>query len=105
MDVKNEQRNAIKFCFQLKKSAVETVKLMHKAYNDEEQLGDSTISHWHKVFSEGKETAALLSHVGQPLSICKEKIVNTVAAVVREDHYITVWQLAQALDISKLSVH
>ncbi len=31
MDVKNEQRSAIKFCHWLKKSAVETVKLVHKA--------------------------------------------------------------------------
>ncbi len=31
--------------------------------------------------------------------------MNTVAAVVQKDHHITIQQLAQALDISKLSVH
>ncbi len=31
--------------------------------------------------------------------------MNTVAAIVQEDHHITVRQLAQALDISKSSVH
>ncbi len=45
MDVKNEQRSTIKFCCRLKKSVVETVKLMHEMYTDEERLGDSTILH------------------------------------------------------------
>ncbi len=40
MDVKNEQRSAIKFCCWLKKSVVEIVKLMHKLYSDEEWLED-----------------------------------------------------------------
>ncbi len=41
--MKNEQGSAIKYCCWLKKSAADTVKLMHEAYTDEEQLGDSTI--------------------------------------------------------------
>ncbi len=45
MDVKNERGSAIKFCCRLTKSAVETAKLMHKVYSDEEQLGDLTIFH------------------------------------------------------------
>ncbi len=45
------------------------------------------------------------THVELSLSICIEEMVNTVAAVVREDYRITVRQLAQALDISKLSVY
>ncbi len=113
MDVKNEQRSAIKFCCWLKKSAAETVKLMHKVYNNKEWLRVSTIFPWHKTFLEGGETAALLHHVGQPRSICTEELMNTVVTIVREDHHITVsqWistpvqQLARALDISKSSVH
>ncbi len=105
MNLKNEQRSAIKFCCWLKNSAVETVKLMHKAYTDEKSLGDLTIFHWHNVFSEGSETAALLPHVGRPLRICSEKMVNRIAVIVCEDCHITVRQLAHALDISKSSVH
>ncbi len=105
MDVKNEQRSAIKFCCRLRKSTVETVKLMHEADTDEEQLGDFTIFHWHKALFKGRETAALLPHVGQPMGICIEEMRNTASAVVREGCHITVRQLAQALYISKLSVH
>ncbi len=77
MDVKNEQRNAIKFCYQLKKSAAETVKLMHVAHTDEEWLGDSTIFRWRKKFSKDRETTALLPHVRQPLNICIKEMVNS----------------------------
>ncbi len=82
----------------LENSAVETVKFMHEAYTDEERLGDSTIFHWHTAFSKGRETIALLPHVGQSLSICTEEMVNTFAAIVRENRHITHLQLAQALD-------
>ncbi len=105
IDVKNEQEIAIKFCCWLKKSAAETVKLVHKANTDERWFGDSSISHWHKAFSKGRETVALLPHAGWPWNICTEEMVNTVAATIWEDCHITVRWLAQALDISKSSVH
>ncbi len=56
MDVKNEQRSAIKFRCRLKKSVVETMKSMHEAYTDEERLKDSTIFHLPKTVSKGRET-------------------------------------------------
>ncbi len=105
MDVKNEQRSTMKFCCWLKKSAVETMKLMHESYTNEERLKDSTTYYRHKAFSKGRETVPLLPYVGQLLSICTEEIMNTVTAVVWEDCYITVRQLAQASDISKPSVY
>ncbi len=88
MDAKSEQRSVIKFCRQLKKSAVQTVKLMHEAHTDEEWFGDSIVFHRHKAFSEGIKTDALLSHVGWPLSICTEEMANTIA-VVQEYCHVT----------------
>ncbi len=44
MDAKNEQRSAIRVCCRSRKPAMETMKLMHKAYTDEERLGDSQSS-------------------------------------------------------------
>ncbi len=104
-DVKNEQKSVIKFCYRFKNSAAVIVKLKHEVYTDDKWLEDLTIFHWHKAFSKGKETAALLPHVGRQLSICAEEMVNTVVRVIWEDRHITVRQLAQALDISKPSVH
>ncbi len=82
MDVKNEQKNVIKIFFQLMKSAAGAVKLMHKTYIVKEWLRGLRIFHWHKAYSEGRETTALIPHVGQPLSVCTEDIVNTVATAV-----------------------
>ncbi len=79
--------------------------MKHEAYTYEEFLGGSVILHWHKVFSNGREIAALLPHIEQKMSICTKEIVNTIVAVVPEDHHITVRQLAQALDILKLSIY
>ncbi len=59
---------------------------------------------WHKVFSEGRETTALLP----PYWITIEHLHgdgDSVAAAIQEDRRITVRQLAHALHISKLSVH
>ncbi len=81
------------------------VKFMQEAYTDEEQLGYSTIFHRHKACFESGEIAVWLPHIGQLLSISTERMVNTVTAVVREDSHIIIQQLAQALDISKSSVH
>ncbi len=64
MDLKNEQKSAIKFCCWLRKSAAESAMLMYEAYTDEEWLGDSTIFHWYKAFTKGRETTALLPYVG-----------------------------------------
>ncbi len=105
MDLKNEQISTMKFCCWLKKSAVETAKLMHKAYTHKEWLRDLTIFHWHKAFPKGKEITVFFPHAGQPLSICITEMVNVVTTVVRKDRHITVQQLAWPLDISKLSVH
>ncbi len=84
MNVKNKQRSVIK------NSVVETVKLMHKVFTDEESSEDSTIFHWHKAFSKARETAALLLHVGRLLSIYTKETANTVIAVISEDFHITV---------------
>ncbi len=78
---------------------------MQEVYTDEEWLGDLTIFLWHKAFSEGWETTALLLHVGWPSSIYTEEKANTVTAILSEDRHITVRQLAHALDISKSPVH
>ncbi len=55
---------------------------MQEVYIDNDWLGDFTIFYWQKAISEGRETAALLFHVVQPLSICTEEMVNKVATVV-----------------------
>ena len=49
-----EQRNAVKFCFKLGKSASETFELIKQAYGDD-ALSRTRDFEWHKVFKEGRE--------------------------------------------------
>ena len=55
MDVREEQRVAIKFCCKVDFSATKTVELIQKAYGDA-ALGQTTIFGWHKRFQEGRES-------------------------------------------------
>jgi hypothetical protein len=57
MDVKEEQRVAIKFCCKVDFSATKNVELIQKAYSDA-ALSQTTVFEWHKRFqeSEGRRT-------------------------------------------------
>ena len=55
MDVKDEQRVAIKFCYKVDFSATKTTELIQKAYGDA-ALSLTTIFEWHKRFREGRES-------------------------------------------------
>jgi hypothetical protein len=50
-----EQREAIKFCVKLKKTATKTFEVLRSAYCDECVLRTSVFE-WHKMFKEGRES-------------------------------------------------
>ena len=54
MDVKEEQRAAIKFCCKVGFSAIKIVELIQKAHGDA-ALSLTTICEWHKRFRDGRE--------------------------------------------------
>ena len=49
-----KQRNAVKFCFKLGKSALETFELIKQTYGDD-ALSCARVFEWHKIFKEGRE--------------------------------------------------
>jgi hypothetical protein len=55
MDVKEEQRAAIKVCCKVDFSPTKTVELIQKAYG-EAALSRTTIFDWHKRFREGRDS-------------------------------------------------
>ena len=65
MDVKEEQRVAIKFCCKIDFSAIKTVELIQKAYGDA-ALSRRTIFEWHKRFREGRESVKDEERSGPP---------------------------------------
>ena len=56
LDVKDEQRVAIKFCCKVSFSATKNVELIQKAFGDA-ALSRTTIFEWHKRFREGRESS------------------------------------------------
>ena len=65
MDVKEEQRVAIKFCCKVDFSAAKTVQLIQKAYGDA-ALSRTTIFEWHQRFSEDRESVKDDESSGRP---------------------------------------
>ena len=65
MDVKEEQRVAIKFCCKVDFLATKTVGLIQKAYGDA-ALSRTTIFEWHIWFREGRESVKDDESSGRP---------------------------------------
>jgi [histone H3]-lysine36 N-dimethyltransferase SETMAR len=103
-ELRQEQRAAISFCVRLGKTGAETLHLLKQAYG-EEALGDSTVFRWHQQFKDGRESSALVPHVGRPVSTCDERQVNTVSAIIQEDPCLTVRDIEDFTLIPKSSVH
>ncbi len=80
------------------------VWMMKEAYKDQ-VLGSFTIFRWHKEFSEGRESPALIPHGSQPATTNTETNVNTTAAVIWVDWHQSVRTLTESPYISKTSVH
>ena len=88
MDVKEEQRVAIKFCCKVDFSATKTVELIQKAYGDAE-LSRTTVFEWHKRFREGRESVKYDESSGRPTSRTDDNFV----AVEKWSKKIETWRL------------
>ncbi len=60
--------------------------------------------HWHLAY-EGRESCELQGRKGAPVTMLTEMNINTRAAIICTDPRLTVWELAQMLDISIGSTH
>ena len=68
-----EQRENIKFCFKLGKSAAETVELMREVYKDN-CLSCAQIFRWYAQFKSGVETIEDEARPGRQFSVRNEKM-------------------------------
>jgi len=84
MDVKEEQRVAIRFCSKVDFSATKTVKLIQKAYGDT-ALSRTTIFEWHNRFREGRESVKDDELSGRPTTSRTDDNIAAVDKVVKED--------------------
>jgi hypothetical protein len=101
MDGGNEQRVAIKFCFQARVSATETQVLVQKAYGNE-AVNRSKVFRWYSRFRDGREPLEDDERGGRPKSTRTEvNIAAVVAGLVKNDRRIASKMIAESLNIPK----
>jgi len=100
MDVKEDQRVAIKFCCKVDFSGTKTVELIQKAYGGAVS-SRTTIFEWHKRFREGRESVKDDERSGRPTSRTDDNIA-AVDNMVKEDGNVTSRLIADTLGIPKI---
>jgi hypothetical protein len=102
MDGGNEQRVAIKCCFNTGLSATETLVLVQMAYGTE-ALNRSNVFRWYYRFRDGREVAEDDERGGRPKSNRTEINIAAVADLVKNDSRIASRMMAEFLAIPKTS--
>jgi hypothetical protein len=100
MDGGNEQRIAIKFCFNAGLSATETLVLVQKAYGNV-ALNRSKVFRWYSRFRDRRELVEDDERGGRPKSTRPEVNIAAVADLVKNDHRIALRIIAESLNIPK----
>ena len=72
-----EQRSAIKFCLRNEISAVETFRMLQKAFSDL-IMSQKNVYKWYKDFKEGRERVDDLKRPGRPSTSTDEQHVNQI---------------------------
>jgi histone-lysine N-methyltransferase SETMAR len=98
MDVGNEKRVAIKFCFKARLSATETLVLVQKAYGNE-ALNRSKAFRWYSRFRDGRELVEDDERGGRPKSTRTEVNIAAVADLIKNDRRIASRMIAESLNI------
>ena len=102
LDCKREQRVNIKFLVKLKKSAMETFQLLTEAY-DEDWLSRARVFEWHKLFSEGRESAKD-DRPSRPRTVVTDDNTEKVRDVIRKDRRLDVRAVAEEVNLDRESV-
>src|ERR1700729_1540359 len=98
-----EQRANIKFCFKLRKSAIETVELMRRVYGDQ-CLSRAQIFRWYSRFKTGVETIADEASSGRQISVRNDELIAKVRERILDDRCLTVRMMADEFDFSRETI-
>jgi hypothetical protein len=103
MDVKKEQRVAMKFCCKGDFSATKSVELFQKAYG-EATLSRTRIFEWYKRFREGRESVKDDKRSGRPTTSRNHDNIAAVDKMIKDDRKVTSRLIADTLGIPKTVV-
>jgi hypothetical protein len=97
MDGRNEQRVAIKFCFEASLSVTETLVFMQKAYGNE-AVNRSNAFRWYSQFQDRRELVGDEDRGVRPKLTRTEVNIAAVADLVKNDCRITSRMIAESLE-------
>jgi len=100
MDGGNEQRVAIKICFEASLSATETLVLVQKAYGNE-ALNRSKVFRWYYRYRDGRELVEDDERGGRPKWTRTEVNIAAVADLVKNERRIVSRMIAESLNAPK----
>ena len=99
-----EQRENIKFCYKLVKTATETREMLVQAYR-REAVSRKCVYEWFKRFHEGKATTEDESRSGRPSTSRTPEMIEKVRQMLVQDRRQTLRLIAEAFGISKDTGH
>jgi hypothetical protein len=79
------QRENVKFCQKLGRSASETFQMIKQAYS-KEALGRSVVFKWHRCFAQGRDSLEDDEHTVRPRMVRTELKIQEVATLVCASH-------------------
>lgn len=99
MPTKQHLREALLFCFNLRKSAAEAHRLMVEAYG-EHGLSEPSCREWFRRFKTGDFSVQEKERAGQPKKFEDEEL----QAIIKEDPCQTLEEIAQTLNVERSTV-
>ena len=99
MNMKEEQRVAIKFCFKLGKTASESYQMITQAYG-QEALSKTTVFEWFSRFRAGGDSVKDLPRSGRPNTSTTQLHVQAVEQIIIQDRRFSLQHVAEEVGIS-----
>lgn len=100
-----EQRAKIKMYVELGKSAVETYKMIEKAYGKDECMSRTQVSSWYKRFKDGRTDINDNPKSGRPSIAINDELINKVRTKMASDPTTTMRMMASEFDVSLGTIH
>ena len=99
-----EERYAIKFCFKLEKTAMETYGMLQTAYGPS-CMNRSSVFQWHKRFKEGRESMRDDERCGRSREVRTSEMTGQINNFMNKDRRVSIETLSTQFNVSVGAVH
>ena len=94
-----EQRECVKFCFLLEKSAAETVLMLQEAFK-KEALSRTQVYKWYSCFKGGEMSCEDQARSGWPSTCRNDENLDKVCNAINADHHQTTDEICEITGLS-----